>query len=231
MASGAGEVTQNSREPQTEPAREPEHALEDFFAPSFGQLREARLQDWASGFGSDDLGDEILANPRFEDRILAQLVPHLTPEDISGTQDEAALSLVLSSQRARFELMLGMAWCHATVLEWVTWNMLAEKIPDATLADARAAITAVPAGVRDTAGAKRRPDPHLTQATIRKAGKNLLNIWASSLTAPVLDRLMLFVAVTPAKDPGRIAGSDSCGRGHHRRGRGPRRRNHRRRRG
>lgn len=177
----------------------PEEGFENFTSPVLGQLRASKLQDWADQFGDETLGDGILSNPRLERRVLKSLLPPLPSEDLDDKPEAKVLSLLMSDKREYFELFLGMAWCHASVLEWVTWNMLSQKLPGLSLKEARIAVTAVPSKTRESAGAPRVPDADLDEVQLRVSGNDLVHCWANGVSEELKGRLDMFLPIRAAK--------------------------------
>ena len=100
------------------------------------QLRDVQahlLEDWQPDLSDPAMRHEMLANPRLEARILADIIDCGSAALATGWEafeDQEALARLLEPERRALILCLGCAWRGAEVAARITNGQVAQALPD-----------------------------------------------------------------------------------------------------
>lgn len=179
-----------------------EAALLRFTQPELADFLSSASSQWGRAFRERKLRDDMLENPRLGRRIVDQILPSEVGLDLAvfAESDEAAVvARLIAGHGEELAHILGLGWFHVTVLEWITWNKLKDKLNPNLHKLARTAVEAAqePACLDAGIGGL----PNLTEVQIVAQGTILLNDWTASLSPEILHRLKHFTDL----DVGQIA--------------------------
>lgn len=171
----------------------PEDALTRYVEAPLDSLRADHVMAWAAGFGHDGLAQGILANPRFETRITADICQSFGQSRLAEPPKASQKPVLIALGQHGAERLADLVGCALNaraVLGWITWGHYGEHMPDLPADQVRAMLQRIdPRLLEDKANAAAT---ELTAERIRADGEAALGAWRAELPQQMRARLGLF---------------------------------------
>lgn len=184
-------------------------ALAQFHQPPLRMLRPDLVGAWMTGFHDQRLAQALLGDKRLEPRVMADICAALGvdgQETVIPKRHQPVIAALMTHGPLDLATLIGCIWHRATVLDWITWNAVAEHLPGVDVPVLRRVLRSVPGQVAQDAGGPTAVALSLSKPEIDRIGKTCLAAWQASLAPEVAGRVALFLApgAHPDPDPKRV---------------------------